>query len=402
MKSLLNTGIKTAFSNRKSGPDEYEIIYGSLYYFPVVSEYGWYVPSRDELSTIITELVNNGIGYYSYESWEHWSTSTEDSVDGTRHIMIKVSTEEIFAYSKELEYGSTVPVKAFTLIEEFPSYEIRKNGRNNGYIFHIDSSVPGQYTYYEAYHKNTPGYTYSNIYTEVGPAAQGTAIGAGATNCQAIIAQPGHTYSYALHITTRFTTSNVNLPSDNKWRIPSDTDLSNLAEYFGDLYEAAPYFKSTRTDPDPHPRWPSPNNGTDIVNFKLVPAGYVYGNSPVYFGLRTKILTCIENEEPDTFRARQAEYNNDGFESRLGQISDGGASVRLIRNATESELLLDDGTYVADYVGNDGKSYKAVKIDDLVWTAENLAETKWQNGDDIPSEYIKYPNNDVNMSHVLK
>ena len=51
-----------------------------------------------------------------------------------------------------------------------------------------------------------------------------------------------------------------------------------------------------------------------------------------------------------------------------------GASVRLIK---------DDDT-LANYVGNDGKTYLTVKIGTQVWMAENLAETKYANGDTIP------------------
>jgi len=55
-----------------------------------------------------------------------------------------------------------------------------------------------------------------------------------------------------------------------------------------------------------------------------------------------------------------------------------------MRLATESELLLDDGLISATYTGNDGKVYRCTKIGTQVWVADNLAETKFRNGDWIP------------------
>jgi hypothetical protein len=52
------------------------------------------------------------------------------------------------------------------------------------------------------------------------------------------------------------------------------------------------------------------------------------------------------------------------------------------------EQLLLDGTYCSDYIGNDGKRYKTVKIGTQVWLAANLAETKYRNGDLIPFEAV--------------
>jgi uncharacterized protein (TIGR02145 family) len=61
-----------------------------------------------------------------------------------------------------------------------------------------------------------------------------------------------------------------------------------------------------------------------------------------------------------------------------------GASIRLVRPATEAEQLLADGTTCDNYIGNDLKRYRTVKIGTQVWLADNLVETKYRDGDDIP------------------
>ena len=48
-------------------------------------------------------------------------------------------------------------------------------------------------------------------------------------------------------------------------------------------------------------------------------------------------------------------------------------------NTTLQEQGYPDSTYCTPYIGNDGQSYKTVKIGKQVWLAENLIETKYRN-----------------------
>lgn len=61
-----------------------------------------------------------------------------------------------------------------------------------------------------------------------------------------------------------------------------------------------------------------------------------------------------------------------------------GNSIKCFREATESEQAQNDYTPCATYIGNDLKQYRTVKIGTQVWLADNLAETKYRNGDTIP------------------
>mgnify|MGYP000305016983 CR=1 FL=1 len=47
-------------------------------------------------------------------------------------------------------------------------------------------------------------------------------------------------------------------------------------------------------------------------------------------------------------------------------------------------ITADDNLETGTMTGNDGSVYRTVKIGDQWWTAENLRETKYRNGDDIP------------------
>lgn len=56
-------------------------------------------------------------------------------------------------------------------------------------------------------------------------------------------------------------------------------------------------------------------------------------------------------------------------------------SLKCFRWATEAELLLPDGLISEKYTGNNGNKYDLTKIDNRIWLADNLAETKYRNGD---------------------
>ena len=43
------------------------------------------------------------------------------------------------------------------------------------------------------------------------------------------------------------------------WHVPTDAEWTTLTDYLGGSSIAGGKMKSTRTEPDPHPRWASPN-----------------------------------------------------------------------------------------------------------------------------------------------
>lgn len=65
------------------------------------------------------------------------------------------------------------------------------------------------------------------------------------------------------------------------WRVPSPDDWTELIVYLGGVPVAGGKLKSTRTEPDDHPRWDSPNkDATNEYGFSALPGGIksYYGN----------------------------------------------------------------------------------------------------------------------------
>lgn len=59
------------------------------------------------------------------------------------------------------------------------------------------------------------------------------------------------------------------------WHVPTDAEWTTLTDFAGGTSVAGNKLKSTRTEPAPHPRWNSPNNGaTNEFGFSALPGGY--------------------------------------------------------------------------------------------------------------------------------
>lgn len=131
--------------------------------------------------------------------------------------------------------------------------------------------------------------------------------------------------------------------------------------------------------------WNSPNAGaTNEFNFFAVGGGY-RSKTGVFTGINVSGNIYLSGGSLEGNNCRIVllsayDYlsNDDTSDASFENV---GASIRLIRDASVAELLLDDGIYCDPYIGNNGISYRTIKLGAKVWLAENLAETQYENGD---------------------
>ncbi|GEM_PF-2929959 len=178
------------------------------------------------------------------------------------------------------------------------------------------------------------------------------------------------------------------------WKIPNRDDIFTLSSYV-DVTSTNTMFMSTfaggRLKERGTEYW---NDVNDVLepnyNLNLRGNGYRSYVTGAFGGLKntstTYFIGLIEGNTTyfNVFYAGSA-TNVYLFTSSHSNHFNFGVAIRLLRLATEAEQLLADGTYVEPYIGNDLKTYRTVKIGTQVWLADNLAETKYRNGDTIPN-----------------
>jgi uncharacterized protein (TIGR02145 family) len=175
------------------------------------------------------------------------------------------------------------------------------------------------------------------------------------------------------------------LSSSNEWIVPDTADYNELADYIGANGDYGSNTVGGKLKKTGFDFWEIPNEGaTDEYNFSGVGAGardtlngFDLINSNMFLW-----TTATESANESYIVILEAESNIFKCGFWYTPIKNA-SSIRLVRDATESELLLADGTFVDNYIQNDLKKIPAVKIGIQVWTT-NLIETKFRNGDIIP------------------
>ncbi len=169
------------------------------------------------------------------------------------------------------------------------------------------------------------------------------------------------------------------------WRVSTNNDWSNLASPEG-LITGAGKLKETGTT-----YFQTPNTGatnTSKFNARAGGArGYFFSNTTGYWWTN-------DLEVNDNFKT--ISYNSTAIGS--GKWAPWyGFNVRLVKTITN----LTEGQS-GFYIGNDGKKYDTICINGVEWLAENLCETKYNNGDLInigPTEGTIY--NDIEWPALL-
>ena len=167
---------------------------------------------------------------------------------------------------------------------------------------------------------------------------------------------------------------------NNGWAVPTDPQMTALTSY-----ATAVNLHSQRAVPDPHPRWDTFRDYyTDLYKFSILPSGQRRLTPSVFnnIGAFAFMWASTESSENHGFRIQVL---NDTRIFRGTSPKYFGHATRLTRLATAEELAIPEGEIIPNYYkGNNNFLYDCVRINDRIWLAQNLAETKWSDGTDIP------------------
>ena len=168
------------------------------------------------------------------------------------------------------------------------------------------------------------------------------------------------------------------------WHIPTSSDFNTLLTYAG-----ASAKEALRESGLVY--WSDPNAGTNTLAFNMRGSGGRYDNNGTespFFGLQEFCyFLCSDldnNNNPYTLQY----YKGDDVLSVVA-IDYSGSGGDDTKNCAASLRPVKDSTTLTHgqtgtYTGNDGKVYRTICIGNQEWLADNLAETKYRDGSDIP------------------
>lgn len=164
---------------------------------------------------------------------------------------------------------------------------------------------------------------------------------------------------------------NTNGLTSTGWHIPTDTDIDTLISYLGGTTVTGGKLKESGFT-----YWNSPNTGADNsskFNARAVGVRYASGAS---FDLQGQQM-FIRYKTTVFDRSVAILYYNSAIIAKYDSLYDAryGCSVRIVKDST-SLSHGEEGTYT----GNDGKIYRTICIGTQEWLADNLAETKYNDG----------------------
>lgn len=208
------------------------------------------------------------------------------------------------------------------------------------------------------------------LFKSIATFAQVPAIAGYAPSVTKTVNYENISYGYLYNFFAVYDSKNI---ANTGWHIPSLAEWGTLSTYLGGVSVAGAALKESGII-----YWTS-DNGLNTSCFYARGTGE-RANSGIFKGL--KIYCSFWSS--DYFDLTQAKavyiYNgNDEFDLTYYPYTIRGCGVRLIKDST---TLLNGET--STYTGNDGKIYRTICIGTQEWLSENLAETKYRNGDSIP------------------
>jgi hypothetical protein len=140
----------------------------------------WFLPSKDELNAMYTELHLQGVG--GFASAGYWSSSESSSLSAWSH-----GFGEDFAGANSFSKNFSIRVRAVRDFEGIVGdYSVRDTGPAGGLIFHIEDLGGNDRRFYEAAPEDLGTALWGDRGTEIG--GTGTEIGTGASNTDTIVA----------------------------------------------------------------------------------------------------------------------------------------------------------------------------------------------------------------------
>jgi uncharacterized protein (TIGR02145 family) len=157
------------------------------------------------------------------------------------------------------------------------------------------------------------------------------------------------------------------------WRVPEEADWFTLWTYLST--NRGGKLKTTGTT-----YWNSPNTGAvDSVGFSARGSGWRDFADGSFDALKITAVFWMADDYGGNGLGAVLFYDNANLTVSAVYDPHAGLSVRPIKNTTN----LEDGQF-GTYIGNDGTEYLTVCIGTQEWLAENLRETKYRSGANIP------------------
>jgi uncharacterized protein (TIGR02145 family) len=177
-------------------------------------------------------------------------------------------------------------------------------------------------------------------------------------------------------------TVNTNKLCPEGWHVPTRDEWDALETYLdpeGTDAVAGAKMKSTRTDPDAHPRWDSPNEGaTNESGFSALPGGYRAVSSGFdWLGNHGRWWTSSESEtDPSKATYRNIYYNlvrfgesnltkELGFSVRCIQGASAGTTAPIVSTTEVSNIATTSATSGGNVTSDGGD---AVSVRGVVWS----------------------------------
>lgn len=158
------------------------------------------------------------------------------------------------------------------------------------------------------------------------------------------------------------------------WSVPTLANYETMNTYLGGDYAAG----IAVTDTSEYWTTPTTWTGTNSAKFNIRPSGFRLSTTGAYSNIGDRVAIWTSTVFSGRVRMMSLRTEDSEFTYYDTDYATG-LSLRLLKDST----TLSDGEE-GQYIGNDGEIYRTICIGTQEWLADNLIETKYRNGDDIP------------------